>query len=57
MKGFLSEELLLKWLREFWDRRSGTFLEKRRMLLLNAFKGHVMSNDHTMKHDFSVAGS
>jgi hypothetical protein len=70
-KGWVMEELMVEWLKEVWHRRPGALLNKREMLVLDAFKGHltekvktVASNllntdlsDHIRRHDLSVTGS
>jgi hypothetical protein len=40
-KGWMMEELMVKWLKEVWHRRLGALLKKRGMLVLDAFKGHL----------------
>ena len=40
-KGWMTEELLLEWLKIVWSHRPGAFLNQLSMLVLDAFKGHV----------------
>jgi hypothetical protein len=51
----MTAELMVKWLREVWDRRSGALLKKRGMLVIDAFKGHLAQKDKnlTFEHIFS----
>jgi hypothetical protein len=40
-KGWLTEELMLEWLKIVWSHSPGAFLNQLSMLVLDAFKGHV----------------
>jgi hypothetical protein len=40
-KGWVLEELMGKWLRDFWDRRLVALLKKREMLVLDALVGSL----------------
>jgi len=40
-KGWMTEELMLEWLKIVWGRRPTAFLNQPSMLVLNAFKGHL----------------
>jgi hypothetical protein len=40
-KGQVTEELTVEWFLDIWDRRPGALLKKRRMLVLDNFKGHI----------------
>jgi hypothetical protein len=40
-KGWMTEELMLEWLKIVWSRRPGAFLNQPSMLVRDAFKGHV----------------
>jgi hypothetical protein len=40
-KGWMTEELMLEWLKRLWSRRPGAFLNHPSMLVLDVFKGHV----------------
>jgi hypothetical protein len=40
-KGWMTEELMLEWLKIVWSHRPGAFLSQPSMLVLDAFKGHV----------------
>ena len=40
-KGWMTIDLMLDWLKVVWDRRPGTLLKKRDMLVLDSFKGHI----------------
>ena len=40
-KGWMTEQLMLEWLKQVWSRRPGAFLNQPSMLVLDAFKGHV----------------
>jgi hypothetical protein len=40
-KGWMTEELMLEWLKIVWSHRPGTFLNQLSMLVLDTFKGHV----------------
>lgn len=50
----MTAELMVKWLRDVWDRRPGALLKKRRMLVTDAFKGHLAQRDKklTFEHIF-----
>jgi hypothetical protein len=61
----MTAELMVKWRRDVWDRRPGALLKKRRMLITDAFKGHLAQKDkkltsehifcdHTRRHNPSV---
>jgi hypothetical protein len=39
---------MVKWFRVVWDRRPGAFLQKIEMLVLDAFKGHLMEKVKTL---------
>jgi hypothetical protein len=43
-KGWMTEELMVEWLKDVWHRRPGAHLKKRGMLVLDAFKGHCKLN-------------
>jgi hypothetical protein len=47
-KGWMTEELMVEWLKEVWHRRPGAFLKKRGMLVLDAFKGHLTEKVKTV---------
>jgi hypothetical protein len=47
-KGWMTEELMVKWLKEVWHRRAGALIKKRGMLVLDAFKGHLTENVKTV---------
>jgi hypothetical protein len=47
-KGWITEELMVKWLKEVWHRRPGSLLKKRGMLVLDAFKGHLTEKVKTV---------
>jgi hypothetical protein len=51
----MTAELMVKWLREVQDRRPGALLKKRRMLVIDNFKGHLAQKDKklTFEHIFS----
>ena len=40
-KGWMTEELMLEWLKILWGRRSRAFLNQPSMLVLDAFKGYL----------------
>jgi hypothetical protein len=40
-KGWMTEELMLEWLKTVWNPRPGAFLNQPSMLVLDAFKGHL----------------
>jgi hypothetical protein len=40
-KGWMTEELMLEWLKIVWSHRPGAFLNQPSVLVLDAFKGHV----------------
>jgi len=40
-KGWMTEELMLEWLKIVWGRRPRAFLNQQSMLVLDAFKGHL----------------
>jgi len=40
-KGWMTEELMLEWLKIVWGRRPRAFLNQPPMLVLDAFKGHL----------------
>jgi hypothetical protein len=40
-KWWMAEELMAERQREFWDRRPGTVLKKRGMLVLDTFNGQL----------------
>jgi hypothetical protein len=40
-KGWMTEELMLEWLKIVWSHRTGAFLNQPSMFVLDAFKGHV----------------
>jgi hypothetical protein len=61
----MTAELMVKWLREVWDRRPGALLKKTGMLVIDPFKGHLAQkdkkptsehifSDHTRRHNLSV---
>jgi hypothetical protein len=43
----MTEKLVLKWLREVWDRRPGFLVKKRGILVLYAFKHHLTEKVET----------
>jgi hypothetical protein len=47
-KGWMTEELIVEWLKEVWHRRPGSLLRKREMLVLDAFKGHLTEKVKTV---------
>jgi hypothetical protein len=47
-KGWMTEEFMVEWLREVWQRRPGAFLKKRGMLVSDAFKGHLTEKVKTV---------
>jgi hypothetical protein len=47
-KGWMMEELMVKWLKEVWHRRPGVLLKKRGMRFLDAFKGHLTEKVKTV---------
>jgi hypothetical protein len=57
-KGWMTEELMLEWLKLVWSRRPGAFLNQPSMLVLDAFKGHVTDSVkdqfHKMKTELVV---
>ena len=40
-KGWMTNDLMLDWVKVVWSRRSGALLKKRGMLVLDSFKGHL----------------
>jgi hypothetical protein len=46
-KRWMAEKLMVKWLREIWDKRPGALLKKRGMLVLNSSKGHLTKKVRT----------
>jgi hypothetical protein len=40
-KGWMTNELMMDWIKVVWKRRPGTLLNKRGMLVLDSFKGHL----------------
>uniref|UniRef100_A0A671NPD7 HTH CENPB-type domain-containing protein n=1 Tax=Sinocyclocheilus anshuiensis TaxID=1608454 RepID=A0A671NPD7_9TELE len=42
-KGWMETELVVDWLKVVWGRRSGPLRNKRNMLILDAFRGHLTS--------------
>jgi len=54
IKGLMTEEIMGKWLREFWERISGVFLKKRGMLILDTFKGHLTQEVGTLTCDLNT---
>ena len=40
-KGWMTEELMLEWLKPVWSRKPGAFLNQPSMLVLDVFKGHL----------------
>jgi hypothetical protein len=40
-KGWMTNELMTDWVKVVWKRRRGTLLDKRGMLVLDSFKGHL----------------
>jgi hypothetical protein len=47
-KGRFTEELMVEWLKEVWHTRPGALLNKRQMLILDAFKGHLTEEVKTV---------
>jgi hypothetical protein len=47
-EGWMTEELMDKWLKEVWHRKPGALLKKRGMLDLDAFKGHLTDKVKTV---------
>jgi hypothetical protein len=45
LKGYMTEELIIKYLMEVWGRSLGAFLNKRVMVVLWAFKGHIIKKN------------
>lgn len=44
----MTEELMVKWLRGVWDRKSGALQKKRGILVLNSCKGNVTEKVKTL---------
>jgi len=44
----VTEEYMVDWLREDWDRTPPSLLKKRGILLLDAFKRHLTENMETV---------
>lgn len=40
-KGWMTEELMVDWIRTVWCRRPGALLSRKAMLVLDAFRGHL----------------
>jgi hypothetical protein len=57
-KEWMTEELMLEWLKTVWSCRPGTFLNQLSMLVLDAFKVHVTDSVkdqlHKMKTELVV---
>jgi hypothetical protein len=47
-KEWMTEELMVEWLKEVWHRRPGALPKKRGMLVLDAFKGHLIEKVKTV---------
>jgi hypothetical protein len=54
-KGWMTEELMLEWLKIVWSCRSGAFLNQPSMLFLDAFKGHVTDSMKDQLHKMKTA--
>jgi hypothetical protein len=48
VKGWMTEELMVEWLKEVWQRRPGALLKKTGMLVLDSFKGHLTEKVKTV---------
>jgi hypothetical protein len=48
VKGWMTEELLVKWLTEIWSRRPYALLKKTGMLVLDAFRGKFLGKVKTV---------
>jgi hypothetical protein len=44
----MMEELMVEWLKEVWHRWPDALLKKRWMLVLDAFKGHLIEKVKTV---------
>jgi hypothetical protein len=40
-KGWMTNELMINWIKVVWNRRPRFLLNKHRMFVVNAFKGHL----------------
>jgi hypothetical protein len=47
-KGWMTEDLMVEWLKEVWHKRPGALLKKRGMLVLDAFMGHLTEKVKTL---------
>jgi len=54
IKGLMTEEIMGKWLREFWERISGVLLKKKGMLILDTFKIHLTEEVGTLTCDLNT---
>lgn len=43
-KGWMTNELMVDWVKTIWNRRPGVLLKKRGMLVLDSFKGHLTAD-------------
>uniref|UniRef100_A0A6G5A925 Putative pogo transposable element n=1 Tax=Rhipicephalus microplus TaxID=6941 RepID=A0A6G5A925_RHIMP len=43
-KGYMDEALMREWIRTVWNRRPGALLQRRNMLVLDAFRGHLTAS-------------
>lgn len=43
-KGYMDEALMREWIRTVWNRRPGALLQRRNMLVLDAFRGHLTTS-------------
>jgi hypothetical protein len=48
-KGWMTEELMMEWLKLVWSRRPGAFLNQPSKLVLDAFRGHDSVKDQLRK--------
>jgi hypothetical protein len=47
-KGWMTEGLMVEWLKEYWHRIPGALLKKKGMLVLDAFEGHLTEKVKTV---------
>lgn len=50
-KGWMTNELMIDWLKSVWNRRPGALLKRRGMLVLDAFRGHTTDEVKTLLRD------
>jgi hypothetical protein len=53
-KGWMTEELMLEWLKIVWSHRPGAFLNQPSMIVLDAFKGHVTDSVTDQLHEMKT---